>query len=328
MLMRKLWILVSVLFFNFLLVPSIQADPTDILVAAIQRGVQDIITYLTSATTIQNQADAEMIFMAPPGTTEAAQTVGTSASSVESALNNTVLAKEIYDINWGLYATPRQNEQIQGDAINNFLANHENYFCSPTSGVENTLGSQVCQSNTAVREHADLKISSLLEPSIYDQSQVVLAEEIIRTLTTPFPNDNLKNIVNHGLVKTADKIYMANIMAKHAMIQVARNSLNEIYATRLAETIPTTPPTASSIMSIMENESGRRFKNKTWYDAVSQSSHEALLRELVHMESFRLWMDYYRYRQSERMEALLAVIVKQTVEQSIQHTHTTEPTSK
>jgi hypothetical protein len=37
------------------------------------------------------------------------------------------------------------------------------------------------------------------------------------------------------------------------------------------------------------------------------------------MESFRLWMDYYRYRQNERMEALLAVLAAQSADQSIQY---------
>lgn len=316
MLVRKLWMLVFVMLLNCFVVPSACAED---IAAVIQKGVQDIITYLTSATTIQNQADAEMIFMAAPGTTEAAQNVGISAGVVESTLNNKLLPKELTDINWGLYATPRPDEQIKGDAINNFLENHKAFFCSPSSDVEKVLGTPLCLANTTAREHADLKVSSLLEPSIYDQSQKVLAEEVIRTLTTPFPNGNLKDMVSNGLAKASDKTYVAKIMSKHAMIHVARNSLNEIYGSRLAEVTPTVPPKAASIMSIMEEESGRRFKNKDWYDAVSQSSHEALLRELVHMESFRLWMDYYRYRQNERMEALLAVLAAQSADQSIQY---------
>lgn len=288
------------------------------LATVMRQGVKDIITYFTSATTIKNQADAEMIFMIPPGTTEAAQGVGTAAGVVESHLANKLLPKEVMDLNWGLYGTPRPDEQAKSDPINNFLYSHKSYYCSPSSGIEQAFGTEICQANSLTREHADLKISSLLEPSMYDLSQKVVAEDLIRMLTLPFPNSNIKDMVRDGLAKNSDKDYVAKMMAKQAAISVARNSLNEIYGARLAETISTVPPKTSSIMSIMEDESGRRFKNKDWYDAVSQSSNEALLRELVHMEAFKLWMDYYRYRQSERMEALLAVSVAQNIEQAIQ----------
>ena len=315
MLLNKTRLLVWGILLNVLVVPVSYANS---FAEAVEKGVRDMITYLVSATTIENQKDAEMIFMAPPGTNEAAQNMGVSAGAVESNLSNKLLPKELTDLNWGLYATPRQDEHIKGDAYNNFLENHKMYFCSPSSEAEKALGAPLCLANSSVREHADLKISSLLEPVVYDQSQKLLAEEVIRTLTFPFPSKNLKEIMANGLARSSDKMYAAKVMSKHGIIQVARNSLNEIYGARLPELAPTTPPKAVSIMSIMEDESGRRFKNKDWYDAVQQSSNEALLRELVHMESFRLWMDYYRYRQNERIESLLAIMNIQFSDKSLQ----------
>lgn len=312
MTLRKSWMLIVVVIFSNFLIPIAYADD---LATIMQKGFSDIITYLTSSTEIKNQADAELIFMAPPGTTEAAKKVGVNTGVIESNLNRKLLPKEVADINWSLYTTPRQDEQIKGDPFNNFIENHKNYFCSPSSDIEKTFGTQACSNNTMAQEHADIKTSSLLEPSIYDQSQQILAEEVIRNLTLPFASDNLKDTISNGIPKSSDKSYVAKTLAKQAAVTVARNSLNEIYGSRLPEN-SITP--ISSIMSIMEQEAGRRFKNSDWYDAVSQSSSEALLRELAHMEAYKLWMDYNRYRQSERMEALLAVLVSQTVDQGSQ----------
>jgi hypothetical protein len=329
MLLRKLWTLIFIVLLNCFIIPFTCADnsvPSPVvdqnLASVIQQGVQNIITYISGATTIQNQANATMMFMDAPGRTTEAKNVASAAGVVETTLNSNLLPKEIYDINWSLYATPSPGEQISGDPINNFIQNHENYFCSPTSGVEGVLGTPACSSNNLQNEHADLKISSLLIPSVYDQSQMFLAQEVIRTLTLPFPDGNIKAMVSNGLAKSSDKNYVAKMMAEHAIIGVARNSLNEIFVERIAELTPTVPPQATSIMSIMETESGRRFKNQVWYDAVSQSSQEALLRELIHMEAFRLWMDYYRYRQSERMEALLAAMTSQSASQAILYMQT------
>ncbi len=321
MLLRKSWILWMVVLCNSFIIPITYADiqPTDLNTA-----VQAIITYFNTYTTIANSAtvtNSSLLNMAPPGNSiankDVAKSVGISASAVEPTLSNILLPKELADLNWGLYATPLPGERVQGDVFNNFLANHEQYFCAPSSGVENVFGAPDCRSNEPTYQYGELKLSSLLAPTIYNSGQQALAESVIQTLTTPFPDSSISDLVTGGLAKSSDKVYVAKVMSKHAGMSAARNSLNEMYGARLSSAVGS-PPQATSIISIMQTEATRRFENPAWYDAVGQSSSEALLRELVHMESYRLWTDYYRYRQNERIEALLAIMTAQGSDQALQ----------
>ena len=267
--------------------------------------------------------DPTAMNMAPPGGSDTAAGVGAAAGLVEAGLSDALLAKELSDINWALYTVPPPGEQVTGSAWSNFITNHAQQFCAPSSGIETALPG--CNPNNSVAmQYGDIKTSSLLEPTIYSSGTKIIAEEVIQNLTTPFPDTSIAALVSAGLTKNSDKTKVAKAMAQHAALTAARNSLNEIYGARL----PASPPSGgaggaasnqpASIISIMDSEAGRRFKNPTWYTSVQSSSHEALLRELVEMEAYKMWTDYYRYRQNERMETLLAVMVAQLANQALQ----------
>lgn len=70
------------------------------------------------------------------------------------------------------------------------------------------------------------------------------------------------------------------------------------------------PPTGLKVskMSVWENESQRRFLDPdgAWAAKVAVTPPAGLLRELVHMEAFKLYLEMERYKQLERVEALLA----------------------
>ena len=102
-------------------------------------------------------------------------------------------------------------------------------------------------------------------------------------------------------------------MAYQAALSTARNSLNEMFGNRLPVLVNS--ETVASVIQIMEQEAGRRFKNAEWFQEVTKSSGEALLRELVHISAYNNWMEYQRYRQNERIETLLAVSLAQQVTQ-------------
>ncbi len=63
-----------------------------------------------------------------------------------------------------------------------------------------------------------------------------------------------------------------------------------------------------SKMAVWENESQRRFLDPdgAWAAKVAVTPSAGLLRELVHMEAFKLYLEMERYKQLERIEALLA----------------------
>ena len=79
--LRKGWILIGVIVWHSVMVSTAIADGTTGGGAGgtIADAIERLITYLSSVIVIKNQADAEMIFMNPPGTNEAAQNAGMAA---------------------------------------------------------------------------------------------------------------------------------------------------------------------------------------------------------------------------------------------------------
>ena len=109
---------------------------------------------------------------------------------------------------------------------------------------------------------------------------------------------------------------------------MAQNSLNGIIArryidpetTKLLTTSTSTysPPsnyTPTSIMQTMHDESLRRISDPAWFNTLNNLSGTApattnqLLMELLQLEAFKLWMDYNKIQQNERLEALLAALL-------------------
>ena len=185
MLLRKTWMFGIVILWNSFIIPTTFAvDPntpilTDIrnyeatylpnlptILSNIQQilaNIQNIVDYLTKA-----QAQT------PPGTTAAAQNAGTTANAVENNIYGILLPKELADLNWSLYAKPLSYHTLvdmdEGESHRLFLANHQANYCAPSSGVENFGDGAMCRANLSdtTKQHGDLRISSLLGPSIYN----------------------------------------------------------------------------------------------------------------------------------------------------------------
>lgn len=253
----------------------------------------------------------------PPGTTEAVKGHSLEAFKVAAPTRKFIKTKELGDFNWGLYGSVPGTAVGHTGAVSYFLNKHKIKYCSPSSEVEPTYFK--CENTNVNLEHAELRISSLLEPKAYQsEDEVGAAEDLINNLMVAFPADNLGKLKTAFEAEYSDDKKTAEIIIRQAMINVARNSLNEMMALRMPiqripENMRDGATQSKSIMEIMERESTRRFMDTTqnveWYNAVDESSEKALLKEMLHMEAFRLWMDYYKYRQNERIEALLAVLV-------------------
>lgn len=271
-----------------------------------------VIDFFTGAIENRNRADAEMIFMEPPGGNAAAMSNAEALRSAQSFGESQIRKKEIVDINWGLYLTPREGSDAIVEPRGDFVRRHTAFFCSPNSGIENEHFSDCIQDNAIPLQHGDLKISSLLSYPTYGPAERVLADEFIRNLISPFPSSTIRSLFQKdpGLEKQATSNRYAQLLATQAKLSVARNSLNEMYARRV-------PPSESgrSVMQVMDDEVNRRFANQRWYEGVSISSEAALLRELAHLEAFHTWMLYQQFLQNERIEALLATSISQQNEQ-------------
>ena len=59
----------------------------------------------------------------------------------------------------------------------------------------------------------------------------------------------------------------------------------------------------------MEQEATNRFENSDWHTTIDNANQEVLLKEMVKMEAFKIWMEYHKYKQNERIEALLATMI-------------------
>ena len=265
----------------------------------VKQAVEDNKSYYASVEAKKSAADAEMIYMSSPSK-EIAENLGTMADFIESETNVMMLKEELSNLNWSLYSTT-PGGKYEDFPEGQFYDAHKQYFCSKNSGIKG-----VSCTNTSQMEHANIKISSLLNPLQYDETQEFVAKEVIRNFSYPFPNMELRNLLAQGIKTPGDKRKAAALMLGSAIFNVAQNSLNEMHAMRLPSG---SENNKSSLMNIIATESSRRFKDKNWHNAVQEASQEAMLREMLNIEAFKLWMDYYRYRQNERIEALLAILM-------------------
>ena len=280
----------------------------------IQQAVTNMIDYLTAVNQTQTQADADLMFMEAAGTNYLAKSAGTTASSYDINVPSLLAEKMVQDINWALYGVARPGELENGfnvaDGYTHFLNKHKANFCAPSSGVELAVFPGICQpQNPISNQYADIKISSVLGADTYNTAQQLYADDTIRTLVSPFPSDAIKPLMNPAEINNpANAQLLASIYAAHALLSVPRNSLNHMYADRLP-----LGGLGVSKKAMIRNEVQRRFQNDSWYDAIAVSSTEALLRELVHMEAFRLYLDNERESRMERVEALLAALTSSNV---------------
>lgn len=88
---------------------------------------------------------------------------------------------------------------------------------------------------------------------------------------------------------------------KQALLSLPNYSLLNMYAMRNPN-----QESGESAMSLMEREAAWRYTNPLWFQELAKTPAEGLLRENAHMQAYALMMDYNRYRQLERIEALLA----------------------
>ena len=98
---------------------------------------------------------------------------------------------------------------------------------------------------------------------------------------------------------------IANAAVEKATASVSLNAFMEMIAKRN----PSADTQNKSLLQIMEEESSWRMKDVKWFQNISLSSQEAVLREIAQMMAFNMWMNYQQYRQNEQITALMAASV-------------------
>lgn len=63
-----------------------------------------------------------------------------------------------------------------------------------------------------------------------------------------------------------------------------------------------------SVMEIIGKYANDRFQNEAWYTEVGKSSDTALLREMVHMMAYNMWLQHQAFKTQEQAAATLAIM--------------------
>ncbi len=213
----------------------------------------------------------------------------------------------------------QQNTAIQEDMYHpttlspadTLVTQHLSGYCA--SGMETGL----CSSDP-LRMFGDMKVSSILSGSSYDDASKAAAQAFLKTLLMPLDNSAVSSFQSYGEIN-ADmlsknptlKQQYVQALSDEALLSVVREAFAGMMAKR-------TPPIASqgseampSEMALMEQDVLQRWMNNSWKTDLAGLSPEQIQQEIALMQASQLYMEYQRYQQMERVEALLAVSVLQ-----------------
>lgn len=256
-------------------------------------------------------------------------TNGTIAEILEGSINKFMMPLEVQQIGNAVY-----NEGITYGALGqeitssnpqyDFVSKHQNGYCSPNIKIEKnnfqctSQASNLGNDNTSAQylEMGDIRTSVLLEPLVYTDVLNYAAQNYIRNVTMPFPNQVFANYISDPSTfakSTTQRTAFATYMSNQALLSVARYALDEMYSMRVSgKTIGGSAASGDSslesIMSIMTKEATRRFGDANYASFLNSADTTDLdiLRDMAAMQAFDLWLQYQNYRQNERIAAVLS----------------------
>lgn len=209
--------------------------------------------------------------------------------------------KETNDINFGLHIVNFQGDVIADPKIQ-FLKDYLRISCNKT--YENKITDCASATNNVLYGH-------LRSTNIFDfkqnQAELYLAETVARTIINPFPDSKLNELFDdkNSFDDPAKQQIAANLIASQAPLVLAENTFNEIIAKRNPLQLK---DQEASMMQLIHDESVRRLSN-SWIEDIKKLPLKHLILELLQIEAFKIWMEYNKYTQNERIEALLAAIL-------------------
>ena len=247
---------------------------------------------------------------------------GAAVAAIEPTIITYLQAKNVQDLGFSMYQQqPKPVVAVTGptttstDIHQAVVSNHTKY-CSKQLSAESGSTGFVCQPQTGgtandaqYLQMGDVSTYVLLESLVYTPAVMSAAQTVIQKLVNPLPDGKYK-----GGVQNSSTQDFAKRLADHATFSVALNSFNEMFGMRTPDTtLGVSGGAGNSKLSIMQNEASRRFEetDSTNFTAVlsnpsSPVTELGALKQLAAMKAFKLWMDYQRFRQGERIEALLA----------------------
>ena len=141
-----------------------------------------------------------------------------------------------------------------------------------------------------------LNIANLLQEDVVDS---VMAYDVIRILTIPFPNTiTIKDPAGYD-----EKIAFGKQLLDQTLYSASISALAEMAARRT----PGPNTGDKSVMEIMREQAMGRITSPTWQTKIATEhlSQEALLKEIAQMQAFNLYMQYQQFRLNEQAVSLL-----------------------
>lgn len=229
----------------------------------------------------------------------AVQQMGQKGNNVESLQNNSATQ--------ALYGTT-PNGMAPADAV---LTKHFQSYCAANSTVES--GSN-CTADPLL-QFGDIKVSSILSGTVYSAPRAQAAQDFLMNLLdspeAPGVANFSANIPVNAAKIAADptlKSSYVKALTDEALISVIRQPFVEMMAKRTA-----LPQNAGgqSEMQMMEQQAIQRFMSADWVNTLKQMKPEQVQQDQALMQAYQIWLEYQRYRQMERVEALLSILALQ-----------------
>jgi len=218
--------------------------------------------------------------------------------------------------------TLNPNATSRADVV---VGNHfANYCGSPETGTN-------CPTNPLL-QFGDAKVSTLLSATTYDQDRSKAVNQFLYNFI-PGPTNNFKPLMQGGTtisqsnlpvsLPTSDpnsSLYpspeneFADALSDQTLLSMARQAMGEMIAKR---STPAISGNSETIMAMMDRIATSRQLNKDWFTSVTNTNpisaltSQQMMQEQLQMQAFQVWLEYQRYLQMERVEALLSAMVVQ-----------------
>jgi hypothetical protein len=220
---------------------------------------------------------------------------GERVATVASGTNITAKALSTSLVNRDL--TVLDQRFVDKELINT----HANKYCSDLDAKRGR-----CDAVDDLVQNADVQASTLLVPSngtTYTQTEANSARDFIRMVAPPVKAPVLPAAIEKSVPGTT---YLVQSRAAAAQMSVPYYSLSHIWASRLPDPDQETPSGGLSLIGMMRKVVYDKFVDPQWKTDLAKMDSNATLREIAVILSSKNFNTYQHYRQTERLEALLA----------------------
>jgi len=280
---------------------------------------QDLKNFLALTELKRNETAAKDKFQLPPDA-ELTRYIGYKANEMEVLDPKYVAPLQIWFSRWNALTS------AETDIANLFNMPEVNlsYFVESRLAYGCSIDEQkagLCATAKTDKPY-DLEASSLLNKrqfSAVDGQDASHALQFIKNVTNPTPlplltRDEMFVDYNKKVFTDAGLKNLSARFKQQTLMSLAQQSLLKLYEERLPYEVPygtgeegnENIESLSTLELLRLDASGRRYEDKNWYSNISTLSSDALMREMVSMMALQLHMDYKRYEQMQRMEAMMA----------------------